>query len=223
MVDHGYIAVGPRLAGHGTSPADLRTRNWEEWFENVNRAIDIARGYADDLFIAGFSTGAALTLLAAANSPKSVKGIAVASTPIAFQDKSMMFVSMLHSANQLFNLITDDGLKAYVDNTPEHAEINYCSIPIHGLNELKKLIPEVKNSLPKIKIPTLILQGDEDPVVKPDSAQYIYDSLQTDIKLLEMIASKRHGIVCENIDETQEKIIQFFDRIAEQKSVPDKG
>ncbi len=223
MVDQGYIAVGPRLAGHGTSPADLRTRSWEEWLENVNRAIDIARGYADDLFIAGFSTGAALTLLAAANSPKSVRGIAAISTPIAFQDKSMMFVSMLHSANQLFNLITDDGLKAYVNNTPEHADINYCSIPIHGLNELKQLIPEVKNALPKIKIPTLILQGDEDPIVKPDSAQYIYDALQTDTKSLEMITSKRHGIVYEDINNTQEKIIQFFDRIAEQKSAPAKG
>ncbi|HKK02145.1 MAG TPA: hypothetical protein VJ955_08260, partial [Desulfuromonadales bacterium] len=35
LAEAGYVALGVRLPGHGTSPADLRTRRFEEWLQTV--------------------------------------------------------------------------------------------------------------------------------------------------------------------------------------------
>lgn len=63
--DRGFVAVIPRLPGHGTVPAGLAEVGWEEWAAATRLAVREARrrvGPGKPLHLVGFSNGGALAL-----------------------------------------------------------------------------------------------------------------------------------------------------------------
>lgn len=62
---HGYVAVAPRLPGHGTVPAALTRVEWEDWMAATRLAVREARKRTPPgtpLHIVGFSNGGALAM-----------------------------------------------------------------------------------------------------------------------------------------------------------------
>jgi alpha-beta hydrolase superfamily lysophospholipase len=63
---HGFVAIAPRLPGHGTVPAGLTREGRKEWRAAVDMAMNEARRRAGDclpLHLVGYSNGAALAML----------------------------------------------------------------------------------------------------------------------------------------------------------------
>ncbi len=211
LVEQGYVVIGVRLKGHGTSPADLRERQWEDWYVSVVRSYSILQHWADRIHVVGFSTGGALALRLAADQPGSLTGVSAISVPLKFRDPKMMFVPLVHGTNKLVRRISSfEGLKPYMQNKPEHPDINYQNIPIRGLYELRRLISELEGRLGDVHCPVLLLQANQDPIVDPKSAEIILRKLGSPMKELLSIDSERHGILMENIGQTQEIISAFI-------------
>lgn len=211
MERRGYPVVGVRLKGHGTSPWDLRERKWQEWLDSVRRSYAIMSGLVQRIFLVGFSTGGALSLRLAAERPVGLVGTVAISVPLKFQDPTMIFVPLVHAANQLARWVSSwEGLRPFHQRESEHPHINYRNIPTRGLYELRRMADDVEERLPDVQCPVLILQGDEDQVVDPRAAQLIHQKLGSADKRLVMVPSKRHGILCENIGGTQETILSFM-------------
>lgn len=62
---HGYVAVAPRLPGHGTVPSALTRVEWEDWMAATRLAVREARKRTPPgtpLHIVGFSNGGALAM-----------------------------------------------------------------------------------------------------------------------------------------------------------------
>ena len=207
----GFTVIAPRLKGHGTSPWDLRERSWKEWLASVQRAYRIMQHYCEEICLIGFSTGGALSLLAAAEQPDGLAGVVAISTPVKFRNKNMIFVPLVHHANRLMRWLPSyEGIMPFRHNNTEHPEINYSTMPLHSLFELRLMVTQLTKQLADIHCPTLLLQGDEDPVVVPDSARRVYEKISSKEKSLEIIQSNRHGILNENIGNTQGIIIQYL-------------
>ena len=70
---------------------------------------------------------------------------------------------------------------------------------------------KVSNSLHKVTAPILIIQGDNDPVVKSESAQLIYDGVDSKKKRLLMLPREKHSILadksCNEVFEAVERFI----------------
>jgi alpha-beta hydrolase superfamily lysophospholipase len=63
--EHGYVAIGIRLPGHGTVPAGLADIAWEDWMAATRLAVREARrriGPSLPLHLIGFSNGGALAM-----------------------------------------------------------------------------------------------------------------------------------------------------------------
>lgn len=211
LLEQGYFVIGVRLKGHGTSPSDLRETQWEDWYGAVVRAYSILQNYADRIHVVGFSTGGALALRLAADQPDSLIGISAISVPIKFRNPKMMFVPLVHGTNRLVRWLSSyEGVKPFLQNKPEHPNINYQNIPVRGLYELRRLVSEVEGRLSDIHCPVLLIQGNNDPTVDPKSADIILRKLSSPVKALLNVESKRHGILLENIGETQEKVTAFI-------------
>ncbi|MBF6023180.1 alpha/beta hydrolase [Lysobacter niastensis] len=63
---HGFVAIAPRMPGHGTVPAALTREGRKEWMAAVDIAMDEARRRAAGrlpVHLVGYSNGAALSLL----------------------------------------------------------------------------------------------------------------------------------------------------------------
>ncbi len=212
----GYSVIAPRLKGHGTSPWDLRERSWEDWLESVQQAYDVMLAYCDRICLVGFSTGAAVSLMLAAEQPDGLVGVVAVSTPIKFVNKNMVFVPLLHTASRLVSWVPAyEGILPFRYNSEtENPHINYRSMPLHGLFELQVMLDELKGRLKDVKCSALILQGDQDKVVNPESATIVMDKLGSEDKSLEMIASDHHGILYGDIGNTRKLIIEYLDNLS---------
>ena len=211
----GYPVLGVRLKGHGTSPWDLRERAWRDWQQSLERGFDILRAYCAKICVVGFSTGGTLTLLHAAQAPADLAGIVVLAPSIHFKNQNMRFVPLLHGANQLVEWVTNqEGILPFRPNNTEHPDINYRNMPTKGLYELTRMSTAVKEVLPAITCPALIIQGNADPVVDPSSAELVFEKIASADKRLAWVDSKRHGILYENIDGTHQLALDFVARMA---------
>jgi alpha-beta hydrolase superfamily lysophospholipase len=64
-VDAGFVAVAPRMPGHGTVPGGLAAVEWEQWTAATRLAVREARrlsGASVPLHVVGFSNGGALAM-----------------------------------------------------------------------------------------------------------------------------------------------------------------
>jgi esterase/lipase len=170
------------------------------------------QAHCDRICLVGFSTGAAASLMLAAKQPDGLVGVVAVSTPIKFVNKNMVFVPLLHTANRLVSWVpTYEGILPFRYNSEtENPHINYRSMPVHGLFELQVMLDELKDQLQDVRCPALILQGDKDKVVNPESASIVIEKLGSKEKRLEIVASDRHGILYGDIGNTRKLIIEYL-------------
>jgi esterase/lipase len=207
----GYPVIGVRLKGHGTSPWDLRERAWQEWLASVRRGYEILNPFVDAICIVGFSMGGVLALRLAAESPPGLAGVASVSAPIKLRNKNLVFVPVMHTANKLARWTAAlEGVMPFRTNQSEHPDINYRHIPVRALYELRRSIDDLTRHLRHVVCPVAVFQGTGDQVVAPKSAKIIYERIAADEKWLHWIESDRHGVLNEDVDGCQDKVLQFI-------------
>jgi len=196
LYKNGYNVYGVRLRGHGTAPEDLACRNWGKWYDSASRAYIIMKNSVRTFSIGGFSMGAGIALLQAANKPGRFAGVISINAPIKLKGIASKFASIVVAWNKLLSKINvNKGKMEFVENVPENPEINYLRNPVSGGNELEKLMKQVENQLKNVMEPTLIIQGSDDPVVNSVSALEIFEKLGTKEKQLLRIYAQHHGIL----------------------------
>ncbi len=207
----GYPVMGVRLRGHGTSPWDLRERSWQDWLESVRRGYRILSAFAERIAIVGFSSGGALALILAAGKPEGLAGVVSVSVPMKFRNRNLVFVPIMHTANKLANWVPAfEDIMPFRPNDSEHPHINYRNIPVRGLYELRRMVDELRHRLPEVTCPVSVIQGTDDQVVDPKSADMIVAALGTARKDLTMVPSRRHGILNEDIGDTQATVMSVI-------------
>ncbi len=222
LAKQGYTVLGIRLVGHGTSPYALRDQQWQGWYSCVQRGFSILKSYCQRIFLIGFSTGGALAFKLASERHHQVIGLVAVSVPFKFVDPAFMLVPLLHGTNTLVEWVSSlEGVKPFLDNLPEHPSVNYRNTPVRALYELRLLIEHITELLPAVKSPSLIIYGDNDPIVSSKSADMIFERLGAKNKRLQAITSKRHGILMENIANTWTTIDGFLNELSIQPIEPE--
>ncbi len=211
----GHPVLGVRLKGHGTSPWDLRERNWQDWLASVRRGFEIMSHLGHDVLLAGFATGASLALQLAAARPPGLAGVVAVSAPIKFREPNLAYAPLIHGINRLAEWVyAEDGIKPFHLAEPEHPDIEYRHTPVRGLVELRKAADELERRLPDIICPVHIVQATDDPVADPDSARLIHRKIGSAEKSLHMIAARRHDILHDDVDGVQSLVVALLDAFA---------
>ena len=141
-------------------------------------------------------------------------GVAAVAAPLKFVNRAMMVVPLVHGANKLVRWVSNfEGVMPFRDNETENPDINYRNIPVRGLYELRRLTAELEERLPEIDTDVLIVQGDGDPVVEPESATLLQELLVNARTRLRWIAADHHGIVLRNTGDTQGVLVRYLDEL----------
>jgi len=210
LVKKGFLVIGVRLKGHGTSPWDLLGRSWQDWQQSIERSIAIAQNYSNKIHLVGFSTGSLLALNLTADQPDSFCSTTACSPPIYLKDPLVKFVKFINGLNFILNKISANMGFLFKQNSPEHPHINYSYIPIAATYELLKLTANTRKKLNNIDSPVLLLQADNDPVVAPVSLTTLLKKISGKNVFYQWVSSSRHGILFENTANCQEQIINFI-------------
>ncbi len=202
-----------RLEGHGTVSEDLRDRTWEEWYDSFNRGFAAMRQVSKKLYLVGFSTGGLLAMMAASRKSNKIDGLVVINAALELQDIRIHYlVPTLNKINDFLSLFNAD--MEYIDVEAEFPAFNYERTYIKSLEQLRLLMEKCRMILSSITVPTLILQADEDPVVKPESADKILEKISSGDKSLEKFSFSRHVIISgEGNEKVFEAVYSFIQRL----------
>ena len=219
LYEKGINVYGVRLQGHGTVSEDLRDSTWEEWYDSFNRGFAAMRQVSKKLFVAGFSTGGLLAILATARKLNKVDGLIVINAALQLQDIRMNYVvPTLNRLNDFLSVFHAD--LEYVEDEPEFPAFNYKRNYLKSLGQLGLLMHECTQVLPLVTTPTLIIQGEKDPVVKPQSAAKIYDLISSKDKKLEYLDFSDHVIVlAKGKEKVFESVFLFIDGHLQEKKI----
>jgi esterase/lipase/1-acyl-sn-glycerol-3-phosphate acyltransferase len=206
----GHVVLGVRLPGHGTSPLDLEARTRGDWVKAVRDAYDIMAGLTDEVAIVGFSTGGAVSLvLAQEHMPKLVRVASVAA-PLLVHDKNIKWLPVGMVLRAVLKQIPglSNKLRFYKYDSDDAVTV-YPKVPVTALNELRLLMSDMEAGLPKVSVPTLVMQGLLDHTVQNRSAAMIFAKLGSKIKTLKWIAGGPHGLITHNFGPTWEILDAF--------------
>lgn len=202
----GYTVYAPLLAGHGKTPEEMSRTDKEDWWKSVKEAYDFLKndGYKKIIAI-GLSMGGVLALKLAIE--EKLLAVVPMNAPIFVHDKRMGWSRWLKY------------IKAYKVKTKKEKHIeehlaSYDRTPIACVESLYSLIKEVKKSLAKVTIPIQVMQGKKDETVMFESANYIFEHVQSSENEIKWYEKSTHIMT---LDREKEKVFEdillFMDRI----------
>jgi carboxylesterase len=189
LADKGYSVLGIRLAGHATSPEDMRRMHWTDWIASVEDGFYQLMGCADQIFVIGLSMGGILSLQFAAHHP--VAGVIAMSTPYSLpKDPRLAFVGVIAWIMPWMKQGPPDF------HNPEAAEDHVCYpyFPTHSVIELRDLLKEMRSDLPRVNVPTLIIHSRQDKGVAPGNAEQLLEGLGSTDKRIFWVENSGHVI-----------------------------
>ena len=98
-------------------------------------------------------------------------------------------------------------------DVPQAANEVYKKTPLVSVHELVDLIDDVKNFLPNVTTPILIMHGEEDHTAQPRSARFIMDNIGSKQKFITTVANSGHLLpLDENREFVFEEAANFLER-----------
>jgi carboxylesterase len=193
LAQQGLTVLGPRLAGHGTTPEDMAQTGWSDWVASAEEALAELKGHCDQVFIAGLSMGGLITLHLAAH--HDVAGIVAMSTPAYISDWRFRFLPLAQPFVRWFTPNMD------WDTTDPLAPQRcwcYSRLPTSCIVSLGELMRLVRRELPRVLASALIMHGRHDRSVPADSPQIFFDGLGTQDKEIVWWANSGHSITVDS-------------------------
>ena len=188
----------PLLPGHGTHPRDLKSINHQDWINSAQQALNLLN--TKKKFVLGYSMGGTLALTLAAEND--LDGVISINSAIFLANRYVAFIPLLKLVETYTAKKSEDIIK-FIDEK----RVVYDSTPLESITELQELINTVQ--LQKITEPILIFQADNDKIILPESADYIYSNVNSEDKILISLANSTHSKI-NNQDETFSRLYKFI-------------
>ena len=188
-----YTVSGPLLRGHGTVSTDLQNVQWEDWLLDATKAYEELAKNHQEIYVAGTSIGANLTVMLAKNKPK-ISGIILMAMPYRIKFESIVvpivrIISIFKKYNKKFYPPTF-GSSATITRL-----ISYQVYPIKSALETFKFIKISRRELSKVTQPCLALQSSSDHIVTRNSLEKIYEKISSKIKEKKYIHKAYHTFI----------------------------
>lgn len=224
---HGFTVSCPRLANHGQPLDVLKTTRWEQFYESVRQAFEGLRADHDQIYVAGLSMGALLSLLLAAEYPDQAAGVSCLSPTVFYDGWNVPWYHFLlpvasHTPLRnyvyfkeeppygLKNLRIREKVHAFYQAANIHAmhdvdRLGYPYFPVRLLAELHRLVAYLKPRLPRVGCPCQVIQAREDDMSSVKNALYIHDHVGSTRKEIVYLEDSYHVITA---DQERGKVAQ---------------
>ena len=189
----GLTVACPQLAGHCTAVSDLKKTHWEDWYRSVEVAFEALSRECDQVFVSGLSVGALLALMLAVRKGVRVSGVIPLSVVFVFDGWNIprlkRYAMHVLSWSPLRHILywedtppygikcteTRARVAAVLENKDARAadKIGYFKMPVVILQESRRLMKAVREVLPKVISPTLVVHSTEDDTASVKNAHVV--------------------------------------------------
>jgi carboxylesterase len=163
----GFTVSGPRLAGHGISPAAMSMTGARDWVASVETALVTLRQHTRRVFVTGLSMGGTLTLHTAAMHAGEIAGAIPINAVVQIDSPAIATIALSPEAPAMVPGIGSDIKK------PGVRELAYAEVPVACFVALHALTNVTHALLPRLTCPVLIVTSREDHIVPPENSDLI--------------------------------------------------
>ncbi|MEI4830010.1 carboxylesterase [Bacillus sp. FJAT-53711] len=203
----GYTCHAPIYKGHGVPPEQLVHTGPEDWWKDVMEAYQHLKdkGY-EKIAAVGLSLGGVFSLKLAYTMP--IIGVVPMCAPMYIKSEEIMYQGILAYAREY---------KKRERKSPEQIEaemFEFKQTPMNTLKALQDLIRDVRNNIDMIYAPTFVVQARHDEMINTDSANIIYNGVESNLKEIKWYEDSTHVITLDKQrDELHEDVYNFLEQL----------
>jgi carboxylesterase len=213
----GHPVRAVRLAGHGTTVADLARTTWRAWYASVAAGAAALARETPRMAVAGMSMGALLALHLAATHPERVAALVCCGTPLRLGDRRLRWLPLLARvpwlARRYATIPKPDG-PDIADPAARAASRSYGATPLAAVVELLRLQRLVRREVGRVRQPALLFHGRHDHTVPLDNLTLLRRRLASRTVEHHVLERSWHVVT---IDRDREELAQltaaFLDRV----------
>jgi carboxylesterase len=210
----GLTVYGPRLSGHGTSPAMLRRQHWMNWYEDVISGVALLRTRCRTVYAVGLSMGGLLSLRVAAAGL--VDGAVVMAAPLVLNQRLMRFSSAI-SRVKPYRVPTPGDLDARVveaqraTGRDDYGRVAYDDLmPLASVGQLYALMQDVRAHLHDVTVPLLLVYSTADRTVPYDNMRQVAEGVRCTDLVLHTLERSGHVLTQDIERETVYELVWNF-------------
>ncbi|KPU54319.1 carboxylesterase [Bacillus wiedmannii] len=203
----GYTCHAPIFKGHGVPPEELVHTGPEDWWQDVMEAYQLLKDKGfEKIAVAGLSLGGVFSLKLGYTVP--VLGVVPMCAPMYIKSEETMYQGILAYAREY---------KKREQKSPEQIEqemLEFQKTPMNTLKALQELIADVRNNVDMIYAPTFVVQARHDEMINTDSANIIYNGVESTLKGIKWYEDSTHVITLDKQrDELHEDVYNFLEQL----------
>ncbi len=209
LARQGHTVLGVRLSSHGTNVKDMNRSRWHDWLASVEDGYEILSTICEQVIAVGFSVGGALSLLQSAR--REVRAVAALSTPYRLPpDPRLKRLRPILRPLSFFLHTMPKGSSNWYDPQAERARVAYKSYPLRAILEVDSLLSTMREALPNLNLPVLLMHSKNDIYIPPEHMTSIYDDLGSKEKHMVWVERSNHIITCDAEREVVFKTVAGF-------------
>jgi len=184
----GWTVQGVLVAGHGTTEQELARTRWQDWTRSVSEAMDELAGSCRQTFVIGQSVGGALALHLASHFP--VSGVVAMATPLVTDLKLLCLARVVKAIRPYrkkgpSNILDPESLKT---------RVAYQYWPNAGNEQIVRFCRHLRDDLPEIRCPALLIHSRQDKTVSPEMMPRLYELLRSRQKTMVWLENSGHVV-----------------------------
>ncbi len=209
--DAGLTTQGINYPGHDKPSAVMPRSKWSDWFHHSLEAYEQLFDRFKSVSLIGFSTGSPIALHIAATSSKPVHKLVLLAPFMAIKHQWYYGLKPDVYLYTIGRLIENVARLRLPIRDPEmnrlaEASIYFKTFNLPSVRSALELIEMVKQELPQIQTPTLVIQSRLDSVVDPSGAQFVIDHMGSTQKVLHWLEQSDHILT---MDYDREQVFSF--------------
>jgi len=178
---NGILCRSILLPGHGTRPEDLLSVTWQQWIQAVRYGIASMRHEVEHLYLAGYSTGAALSVHEALKD-SSIAGLILLAPAIRIK-VPMNLITTFRYLKKWLHINHNE----WIDKITEIDYAKYLSITFNAVTQVSALTDAI-NSLRENKSLTcpvfMAVSADDETISSKEALEFFSDYHHAESKLL---------------------------------------
>ena len=184
----GYTALGVRLRGHGTQPADLTRVMKEDWQADVEDGLAWLQGCTTKQIAVGLSLGGMLALKLAADCD--VAGVVVMATPWRLPALAHRLRPLIPVLSIVWRHRTPDEPSDWFDPEAAATNVNYPVQTLQAVGQVVDQLEQTRSLLNQASCPVLLLYSEDDLTVPPGHGEIYRQHLgNADVRLIRISGS----------------------------------
>lgn len=203
----GYTCHAPILSGHGQPAEEIIKTTPADWWKDVQDAMQHLKdkGY-EEIAVAGLSLGGVLGLKLAYS--ERIMGVTPMCAPMFFDNEEQLKKGFKQFAKEFKQLEKKDE-----EQIQKEVE-DLLNTSTDTFEELGKFIKDVHDNIDTIYTPTFVVQAEKDEMINTDSANYIYENVETNQKEIKWYKESGHVITLDKErDQLHEDIYEFLESL----------